>query len=160
MNHIINRPFASPISTNSYPNEYPDCTDSEPTWRLREKINADDWTAGNAQYASIQSNYPNDTTATHTIRLLDQVPDNTRCRQLAITRFKHSCDSNIDFHRVTASIDGKIEVVNPGFEKLKMWYCPEYLTQSEVGQLQEDTDFQYAGWRIAGTSKYAQNAKW
>ena len=152
MNHIIDRPFASPISTSNFTHTYPDCTDSEPEWRLQEKLNNDDWTDQEVEYASIQSSYPNDTTATHTIKLLDQVPENTRASHIAISRFKHRCDSSIDFHRVTASIAGKIEVNNSGFERLAMYFCPDY----KINNLPDHPD----GWRIAGTTKLAQPAKW
>ena len=161
MNHIIDRPFASPVSTSRYPTPYPNCTDSEPTWRLQERVNSNetpfdnDWTDQNIQYASFSSNNPSETTSNHTIKLLDQVPEGTIARQTAIRRFKHSCDPKFDFYRVTASIDGKIEVVNEGFERLAMYYCPDYKTN-----LQANADGHPLGIGIAGTTKYAQPAKW
>ena len=90
---------------------------------------------------------------THTIRLIDGTPVNASAQTLAYMPLAPSCPSPKEY-RIEATITGKVEIVNPGFERLRFYYCPPF----DKG---ERTSAGYArGIRVQGINGRSYIARW
>lgn len=81
----------------------------------------------NPEYGSIVTRKISDTQTEYTIRMIDGVPDGTKCDQIFFLKFRPGCPS-VKKRTLQGTINGLIETTNAGYEQLFIDVAPPYLT--------------------------------